>query len=763
VGSAVSDTDTASVDVVHPAIQIAKSPDTQTVLNGATATFSIAVTNTGDVALSNVAVSDPLVPDCDRDLGELAAGESQRYDCSLANATVDLTNTATAAGTPPVGSAVSDTDTASVDVVHPAIQIAKSPDTQTVTGGATATFTIAVTNTGDTTLTNVTISDPLTPDCDRAFAHLAPGGSQVYTCAFVDVKENFTNTATASGTPPIGPDVTDTDSAAVVKQNDTQACPADMSAYWRLDEAGGTTFEDYYDGHTGRCAGQCPIPTSGLINGAQSFDGANTGLTVPSHPAFDWGLNDSFSVEFWMQTDPAGSCSGSNQVIVGRDDPATSLHWWVGCQKDTGRARFYLFDTSDNYASVIGTTDLTDGNWHHVVAVREGGSGQTMRLYVDGLEQDSQPTSFTAGFEAATEINIGWLDLSSGFHFEGIIDEVALYDRALSPGEVEGHYNEGQIGRWYCQADTLTPTISSTPKTYAAVEKLYTYDVEAVGSPSPTYALPIKPAGMTIDPTTGLTTWTPSPAQEGEHSVQVEARNSEGVDTQSFTVTVVAGLVAYWKLDETAPPTYHDALNGHDGACAGNCPTPVGGQTDGAQAFDGANTGIDVPPHAAFDWGPDDSFSLEFWMQTDPASICAGNHVVVGRDDSASQLHWWVGCKEGGQAAFYLTDTGGQRASIIGTADLTDGNWHRITAVRDANAGQMRLYVDGITEGAIAVTFGNGFDSATAAVNIGWLNLSGEFHFAGILDEIKVFDTAISGTGSAPGDVRIFLPIVLKQ
>ena len=106
-------------------------------------------------------------------------------------------------------------------IPHPAIAIVKNPKSQTVTKGGTATFTITVTNTGDVTLTNVRVVDPLAPNCNRtqadipALASMAPGAAITYTCTRPNVQAAFTNVATDIGTPPTGPDVTATDSAPV--------------------------------------------------------------------------------------------------------------------------------------------------------------------------------------------------------------------------------------------------------------------------------------------------------------------------------------------------------------------------------------------------------------------------------------------------------------------------------------------------------------------------------------------------------------------
>jgi len=106
-------------------------------------------------------------------------------------------------------------------VPAPAIAIVKNPKSQTVAQGGTATFTITVTNAGNTVLTNVTVTDPLSPNCSRtsaqipALASMAPGATVTYTCTRPNVRGNFDNVATATGTPPSGPNVTASDTAPV--------------------------------------------------------------------------------------------------------------------------------------------------------------------------------------------------------------------------------------------------------------------------------------------------------------------------------------------------------------------------------------------------------------------------------------------------------------------------------------------------------------------------------------------------------------------
>ena len=106
-------------------------------------------------------------------------------------------------------------------VQTPSIAIEKSPSSQTVAVGGTAKFRITVTNTGNTVLMNVTVTDPKTSGCNRtsaqipALASIAPGASVTYTCSRKNMRAGYTNTATATGTSPSGSNVSATDRAPV--------------------------------------------------------------------------------------------------------------------------------------------------------------------------------------------------------------------------------------------------------------------------------------------------------------------------------------------------------------------------------------------------------------------------------------------------------------------------------------------------------------------------------------------------------------------
>ncbi|MBN6035371.1 DUF11 domain-containing protein [Amycolatopsis sp. 195334CR] len=218
VGQQATDTASATVTVIRPGIQIEKSAEPALVREGDEVTFTITVTNTGDVPLSGVSVADPVASACARTIGTLAPGAVQTYECTMSALADDFTNTATASGIDPIGGSVSDSDDAVVDVIHPAVTITKDVSPEAVREGDLVTFSITVTNTGDVLLSSVSVVDDQTPSCAREIGVLAPDGSTTYTCSVTAGAAGFTNTASVTGTDPTARPVSDTDDATFVVQ-----------------------------------------------------------------------------------------------------------------------------------------------------------------------------------------------------------------------------------------------------------------------------------------------------------------------------------------------------------------------------------------------------------------------------------------------------------------------------------------------------------------------------------------------------------------
>ena len=76
-----------------------------------------------------------------------------------------------------------------------------------------------------------------------------------------------------------------------------------------------------------------------------------------------------------------------------------------------------------------------------------------IRLYVDGRLEGVAPAFFSSGFASAAPLDVGRLNLLGGFHLLGALDEVAVYDKALSEREIQEHHAAGYLGQPYCSID----------------------------------------------------------------------------------------------------------------------------------------------------------------------------------------------------------------------------------------------------------------------------------------------------------------------
>ncbi len=237
---------------------------------------------------------------------------------------------------------------------------------------------------------------------------------------------------------------------------------------WRLDEdPATTTYLDFYSAADGTCTDPgCPVPVAGQVNGAQSFDG-NDKIDVTDTSTFNWAANDSFTIEFWMKTG-VDTVNGQNNVMIGRKSVSngSGLAWFIAADNTNGgRILFGLNDSNDlgGPNNLKGATPVTDDKWHHIVCVRDNDKNEN-RLYVDGILDGSITATYDVDFNESVEpVKIGYLDWNVGFDYNGTLDEVAVYDTALSTGLILQHNLNGVKPHLAVVTPVSTPTTNITP------------------------------------------------------------------------------------------------------------------------------------------------------------------------------------------------------------------------------------------------------------------------------------------------------------
>jgi hypothetical protein len=179
----------------------------------------VTIVNTGQVPLHITALSDSLnsafVASCPQAIGSvLAPGAS--FTCSYgATANTDAHNVAAVSAVDDLGRPVGSTDGTYVDVIHPGISIVKTADPESVSVSGPVTYTYVVTNTGDTSLFGVLVTDDILGAIGR-IGELAVGQS-VILAKVVDVDANTPprNIGTAEGSDQLGQIVTASDDAVI--------------------------------------------------------------------------------------------------------------------------------------------------------------------------------------------------------------------------------------------------------------------------------------------------------------------------------------------------------------------------------------------------------------------------------------------------------------------------------------------------------------------------------------------------------------------
>jgi len=535
-----------------------------------------------------------------------------------------------------------------------------------------------------------------------------------------------------------------------------------LVAYWILEESGGDTYRDVIGGHDAIALSTEPTQVDGRIGKAQAFNGTTDYISIVAHPDFDWGGTQSFTIEMWAILDSISY--SDNMVFIGRDADAGTVHWWVGAEKGSGRAMFVLVSSTGTVSTVYGPV-MELGSWYHLVAVRDAETN-TNKLYINHTLAGSEIVDYSAGhFITDATIDIGVLNYNGSadrFFAPVTLDELAVYDIALSGPDIGSHFNNGLRGIGYCGQEP--PFFLTVPDSMAVVYEQFTYTAIARGTTSMTYTLESGPGS--IDPVTGTYTWTPESLDQSGILVEISASNENESVTQRFHVYLAElsgcpdSQIGYYRLNEILDTTYRDLTGGLSGEPL-DAPVPYEGRFNGAQLFDGQNDGIRVPDGERFNFPANSGFSIEFWVKT---AGRPGNMVCVGRQGTTigqetSDLHMWVGIEGGTDSlVFFLRDSSGNEPvpnGMIKGPEVADNTWHYVVAVRDGEAGVSRLYLDGsMVAESVAYEYPDPFAGLDDnPLDIGYLhraNGNPGYFFSGALDEVAIYNRALT-TGEIMG------------
>jgi len=217
----------------------------------------------------------------------------------------------------------------------------------------------------------------------------------------------------------------------------TDGCVLDL----KMDEGEGVVAPDTsgQGNHGNLKPGPAPnYPTwvDGKFGKALSFDGVDDYVDIP----YNFGQPNELTIELWFKTTEASWDTIFGQTNI-QPPSAASAYISVFAIKDTGVLRAELWTGSRQEIST--SFSVRDGNWHHAVMV---GNVNIQSLYVDGQLIGSRNGTISQDWWLYSFIGTGFDDTGRGFpaqtwhYFNGLIDEVRIYNRALSEEEIRAHF-----------------------------------------------------------------------------------------------------------------------------------------------------------------------------------------------------------------------------------------------------------------------------------------------------------------------------------
>jgi len=452
----------------------------------------------------------------------------------------------------------------------------------------------------------------------------------------------------------------------------------------------------------------------GIDNTGLSFDGVNDHVRIPDSSSFD--LTD-LTYEIWIKTPNAGT---SFRRLIGQQQSSTSDFFvmalednkLIACSRPSNLITETPTDGSSAFPNCIAvpTPLLNDNQFHHVVVTRE--AGVAIKYYIDGALLKTVPTTNVAGFTIAADVFIGTFNgvIQS---FAGIMDEPAIYNKALTAAEVLANFQAG-VSPAVC-GNNVKETGEVCDGTDLAGETCVTQGF----------------TGGTLGCAVGCLSF----------------------DTSSCTVAPVVcesnlpadpSLVSWWTGDGNT----NDIIDANPGTLQNGATFATGFVTSGngqAFSFDGVNDFVRVldspnlqPPR----------ITVDAWVF--PSAFASHSDIFASKDGAVPGTRSWnfqahhsgfiPACLNKPGFSIFI---GGTNFFACGATTLPLNQWSHLAATYDGST--MLIYVNGVQEGGTAPVTGILNPAPGTDLTIGALDGTSNF-FNGRVDELELFDRALSAT-----------------
>jgi len=216
-----------------------------------------------------------------------------------------------------------------------------------------------------------------------------------------------------------------------------------MKGYWRFEEGApwdGTVdevkdrspYENHGTAHSGAIQSD-----PGKVGQCAEFDGDDDYIEVECGPGSSLNLETAVSIEAWVYPHSLG---GYQAIVSKHRHDTLQRGYYLGLVNSN--VQFCLSDDGSTLTCVSSGT-IPSNTWTHITATSDA---STMKLYINGAQDPNTKVAPSTIHQNTLDLRIGKYDYGGlPRHFDGKIDEVAIWDRALTETEIEDIYNDPGI------------------------------------------------------------------------------------------------------------------------------------------------------------------------------------------------------------------------------------------------------------------------------------------------------------------------------
>ncbi|CAG0951391.1 MAG: hypothetical protein OIN86_08545 [Candidatus Methanoperedens sp.] len=508
-------------------------------------------------------------------------------------------------------------------------------------------------------------------------------------------------------------------------------------ASWKFDENTGIIASDSSaNGNEGIIKGATRIP--GKIGNALSFDGVNDYVDVGNGSSLNITGNQ-ISLEAWIYPK---SFSESYIISKFNGDNVTS-----GYNLLISDGSIYFRLGEKEFAPLH---KMSNNTWYHIVAVYDGSN---MKIYKNGVALYGS-TSYSGNIDTNYyNVTIGQRALDKTYRWNGYIDEVKIYNRALSASEILTNFNNVSSDFNNVSSDIIPPTISAISSSSMTnksstiswiTDEFSDTQIEYGTDTSYGYSTTID-TNLVSYHSQALSGLTPSTLYHYRVKSRDVAGNLAISSDQTFTTPGVdLSLIAYWKFDENTGTTASDSsVNKNNGIISGA--TWTQGVFGNALSFNGNSNYLEIQNSSSLD-SIDKEITIEAWIKT-PLTT-RGTIVEKWLYDPTNDRAYVFTVNTDGSLSMLISENGQypSKTGILGSSNKVPANtWTHVAVTSDGNT--IRMYINGNLDPNTAVSPAGGIYASNANLHLGaWqYSSTGKIaYFSGSLDEVKIYNRALS-------------------